>query len=419
MSEKKEQYVTRLMRAKCSMGSKDFSNYLNLPVDHGVLFHDNDHPLMNRNDHKPEEHIFTMGTCHSSRNNESSMLQDMLLSALVPGSLLIKKLLSGGGCPCKPRTDFPWINEKKQYFIEDSEAITVESQLTCYYGGTITVVLEEPGEADGEEVETEVKETPFDRLPQKMQDTIQNFGNSQDFEGEGQEDFLTMAAEEGAGALSALADSGQLNDLSLEGIEENYAFNAAQTMPQGAYGPDGTIADYNCAVNTYNYGSLYAQAMQQGCITAYNAETLAGGKADLAQIIRFFQLQLLLFGILFGGGICSSMIGMNQYFKAKGYKTKLTKGKKNTSKLAKKSKVSVMACDGIKNAGKKKDYSMAVINNQAKSHKDNKKEMLEVNINGRKHTVNDTQELFGENTGSQVLLTLEKNNIIQRQEESK
>lgn len=411
MGEKKEQYVTRLMRAKCSMGSEDFSNYLNLPVDHGVLFHDSEHPLMNINDHKPEEHIFTMGTCHSSRNSESSMLQDILSSALIPGSLLIKKLLSFGGCPCKPKTDAPWINAKKQYFIEDGEAITVESQLTCYYGGTITVVLEEPGEAEGEEVETEVEETPFDRLPQKMKDTIQNFGNDGDFEGEDLDGFLTMAIEEGEGALSALADSGLLDGLSLETIEDNYAYNAAQTMPQGAYGADGTIADYNCAANTYNYGDLYPQAMQQGCITAYNAETLAGGSADLAQIIRFFQLQLLLFGILFGGGIGSSMIGMNQYFKAKGYKTKVAKGKKNTANLAKKSKVGVMACDGIKNAGKKKDCSMAVIKNKKENHRNIQKEMLEVNICGKKHTVNDTQELFGESTGSQVLLTLEKDKV--------
>lgn len=411
MGEKKEQYVTRLMRAKCSMGSKDFSNYLNLPVDHGVLFHDSEHPLMNINDHKPGEHIFTMGTCHSSKNSESSTLQDVLLSALIPGSLLIKKLLSFGGCPCKPKTDAPWINEKKQYFIEDGEAITVESQLTCYYGGTITVVLEKTDEAEGKKIEAEVEKTPFHGLAQKMKDTLQSFENSEDFEGEGLDGFLTMAMEEGEGALSALGDSGLLAGLSLEAIEDNYAYNSAQTMPLGAYGADGTIADYNCAANTYNYGSLYPQAMQQGCITAYNVETLAGGSADLAQIIRFFQLQLLLFGILFGGGIGSSVIGMNQYFKAKGYKTKLAKGKKNTEKLAKKSKVSIMVCDGIKNAGKKKDCSMAVINNKKENHRNIQKEMLEVNICGKKYTVNDTQELFGESTGSQVLLTLEKDNV--------
>ena len=411
MSEKNEQYVTRLMKAKCNMGTKDFSNYLNLPIDHGVLLHDDDHPLMNVNDHKPEEHIFTMGKCHSSRNNESNMLQDMLLGALIPGSLLIKKLLSGGGCPCKPKTDFPWINEKKHYFIEDGEAITVESKLTCYYGGTITIVLEQPGEGEGEETETEVKETPFDRLPQKMQDTIRNFASSEDFDGEGMDDFLTMTAEEGAGAISALLDGSQLDGMSLEGIEENYAYNAAQIMPSKAYGADGIIADYNCAANTYNYGNLYPLAMKQGCVTAYNAEVLAGGTPDMAQMIRFFQLLLLLLGIPFGSGIGTSMLGINQYFKAKGYKTKLSKGKKNLSSKIKKSKVGIMAFDNIKNAGKKKDCSMAVIKNQTLAHKDCQKEMMEVNINGKTHKVKDAQELFGQAAGSKLLLTLEKDDI--------
>lgn len=416
MSEKKEQYVTRLMRAKCSMGSEDFSNYLNLPIDHGVLLHDSEYPLMNANDHKPEEHIFTMGTCHSSKNNETSIWEELLYSALIPGSLQIKKLLTGGGCACKPKTDSPWINTKKQYLIEDGEAITVESQLTCYYGGTITVVLEDPNEAGEEEIQVQTQGALCSGLCQKMQEALQNFAASGDFMGEGLDGFLAMAAEEGAGGISALADSGQLDGLSLEAIEENYAYNAAQSMYPGAYGADGTIADYGCAANTYNYGSVYPQAMQQGCITAYNAETLAGGNADLAQIIRFFQLLLLLFGILFGGGINSSMIGMNQYFKAKGYKTKLTQGKKNTSKLAKESKVSVMACNNIKNAGKKKDCAMAVINNKTEKRRNNKKEMLEMNINGKKHTVEEPQELFGDNTGAQVLLSLEKGSDNQVQE---
>lgn len=400
-----EQYVTRLMKAKCDMGTKNFSNYLNLPVDHGVLLHDSEYPLMNVNDHKPGEHIFTMGTCHSSKNNQSSFLEDMLSGMLMPGSLLLKKLINCCGCPCEPKTISPWTNEKKQYFIEDGEAITIESKLNCYYGGVITVVVENEQTTEGEEVETEVEEKPFDRLPQKMQDTIQNFASSEDFQGEGLEDFLAMISEEGMGTFSALMDSNQLAGLSLDGIEDNYTHNAALNLPEGAYGADGTIADYQSAASTYNYGNIYPQAMQQGCIAAYNAETLAGGKADLPQIIRFFQLMPLLCGITLGGGIGCSMLGMNQYFKAKGYKTKLTKGKKNVAKLAKTAKVGVMACDGIKYAGKKGKCSMAVVKKQSKKKT---KDMLEVSIHSKKHIVKDTEELFGDSIGSQVLVSIEK-----------
>ena len=66
MTEERPQYVTRLMKAKCSFGS--MSQYLNLPKDHGVWYHSEDTPIMNANDHEPEQHILHFGRCTSSKN---------------------------------------------------------------------------------------------------------------------------------------------------------------------------------------------------------------------------------------------------------------------------------------------------------------------------------------------------------------
>jgi hypothetical protein len=136
MSE--EKYVTRLRMAKCSMGT--MTNYLNLPKDHGVIFTNEEFPIMNSNDHVPEQHVIHFGRCNSNKNIENvASAVKTILNPFLWGSTILKKVTGVGGCKCNPKTFQPWIQDKEDYLIDGAPAITENSQLVCYYGGIITV----------------------------------------------------------------------------------------------------------------------------------------------------------------------------------------------------------------------------------------------------------------------------------------
>lgn len=144
----KKQYVYRLMKAKCSAGSSKFEQYLNLTTDHGVIYSDNEHPLMNANDHVPEKNILTFGRCR-------------------------KKFF----CKCEPMTIVPWINGEEDYCIDGAPALTINSRLACYYGGIIEI-LEEKGEQDEDSDTDDEKEEEKDikeQLPSEVQEMIDGF----------------------------------------------------------------------------------------------------------------------------------------------------------------------------------------------------------------------------------------------------
>ena len=166
----KEQYVCRLMKAKCSCGSKDFSQFLNLKKDHGVLFNDNDHPLMNANDHVSGENIYTFGRCKSLCNPHG-----MLGSALLgPVGIIGKSLI---GCKCEPLTPFPWVQVDENYYIDGAPALTINSVLHCAYGGEITITLEteDDGKDSTEETQEEEEIDKKDQLPSEVQEKIDSF----------------------------------------------------------------------------------------------------------------------------------------------------------------------------------------------------------------------------------------------------
>ena len=191
MATQKKQYVYRLMKAQCSCGAKefsfkeglhDFSQYLNLPKDHGVVFNDIEHPLMNANDHVANEHIYSFGRCTSLQNPG-----DWTLGMLLGGGIPFLGLLAGAlfksfiGCKCEPMTLVPWINIDEDYFIEGAPALTIESVLPCYYGGMITIVAELEGEKTDSEEEDEGPEEKDARelLPSEVQEQIEAFCDSE------------------------------------------------------------------------------------------------------------------------------------------------------------------------------------------------------------------------------------------------
>ncbi len=180
MATGKKQYVYRLMKAQCSCGSKKFKQNLNLPQDHGVLYQDENYPLMNANDHVANEHILTFGRC-TSMANPNGAVGFALASTIIPiiGGALLKNL---AGVKCEPMTIVPWINVDKDYLIDGAPALTVESELPCYYGGVIKIVLEEVTQDDatqgGEEENVEQVQEEEDikkQLPSEVQEKIDSF----------------------------------------------------------------------------------------------------------------------------------------------------------------------------------------------------------------------------------------------------
>lgn len=143
----KKAYVTRLMRAKCSMGSQD--NTLNLTTDHGILQTDEEHPLLNANDHTPKKNIPHFGRCTSNMNPDNIIGGEKILCLMIPGSSAIKKLLGCDGCKCKPNT-MPWTNVSEGNIIEGAPALNVGSTLSCVYGGIITIKEVEESEGENE-----------------------------------------------------------------------------------------------------------------------------------------------------------------------------------------------------------------------------------------------------------------------------
>lgn len=158
-----EKYVTRLVLAKCSMGT--MTNYLNLPMDHGILFNDADHPIMNANDHEGGDgkNVVHFGRCNSKTNPGNQFnLGNAIMGLLMPGSLILKKLLGCSGCKCCPMTLQPWIENKKNHMVEGAPCLTDKSTLVCYYGGIISILP--PEEAEKEEKEySEATHSEYDK----------------------------------------------------------------------------------------------------------------------------------------------------------------------------------------------------------------------------------------------------------------
>ena len=183
MSQDKKQYVYRLMKAECSCGSKDFQQYLNLPEDHGITFSTEDQPLMNASDHVANENILQFGRCTSLTNPNGLVGTSMVAGLFAPmgplagvlAGTLAKKV---AGVKCEPMTLVPWINVDEDYFIDGVPALTIESKLPCYYGGTISIYLEKEEDAEAESDESDEEPTVYDKtdqLPSEVQEQLESF----------------------------------------------------------------------------------------------------------------------------------------------------------------------------------------------------------------------------------------------------
>lgn len=185
MATGKQSYVYRLMKAKCSCGDKKFLQNLNVVKDHGVLFQNMDFPLMNANDHISGKNIVTFGRCKSLRNPGGAVATGLMMATLGPVIGLAASAIGKAaiGCKCEPMTLVPWIEVNEDYFIDGAPAITLKSELPCYYGGVITIELEKvddnsskdisEGFAEGESISEREDKTA--QLPSEIQEKIDRF----------------------------------------------------------------------------------------------------------------------------------------------------------------------------------------------------------------------------------------------------
>lgn len=203
MINDKTRYAYRLIKAKCSCGDKTFTQYLNLPKDHGVYFQEEEFPLLNANDHTANENILGFGRCHSGKRGRDNLGGTMLSSVLFGPALggVVRDLV---GSLCEPMTVVPWRFVDENYLIDGAPAITVKSELSCYYGGTITIVVEDIGADDSDDTEEETendaeketeKETPpdydkKDKLPSEVKELITDFCDSEAPEIESKGDMI-------------------------------------------------------------------------------------------------------------------------------------------------------------------------------------------------------------------------------------
>ncbi len=329
----KTQYVTRLMKAKCSFGS--MSQYLNLPLDHGVWFQSPDTPIMNANDHEPEKHILHFGRCTSSKNPGNTInLEEMIIGALFPfggflGSKLLKKLLNCEGCKCKPMTITPWKETDEDYYIDGAPAVTVESTLQCYYGGSITIDTESETKGDentDETVETEEKGYhSTNKMPASMADKINDFCS-------GPQDGSDSAFD---GAMDSMAGAMSMYAVSPEKSAGNYANNKAQQMPPGAVDAAGNIID-SSALGNYKLGNGTVASQGDGVVAAYNAVNMLFQNPDMASIIRFFELLPYIMGNASLGEESYGLVALLMYMMALNYNVSVST-KKPSGKGSKKS----------------------------------------------------------------------------------
>lgn len=140
-------YLRRLVTVKCSCGNME--NYLNVETDHGVIWYavdedgnvSEERPLMNANDHEWDVNIVNFGRCNSPSNQVFGGKRSFQI-----GSLMDAFGTAIGACDgylCTPYCSQPWLKTAEDVLLDGAPAITYESQVTCYYGGIITMFIKE------------------------------------------------------------------------------------------------------------------------------------------------------------------------------------------------------------------------------------------------------------------------------------
>lgn len=131
------QFVYRLMTAKCSYGSMSHPlNVAEIEGGHGVLYGPEAQPVLNANDWHPGVNVMHFGDC-TPRFQDQETGQAIEL----PGVL---KFLSGVvefiiAEKCSPMIDQVWYETDEKYTIDGAPVLLIKSMLFCKRGGIITI----------------------------------------------------------------------------------------------------------------------------------------------------------------------------------------------------------------------------------------------------------------------------------------
>lgn len=203
------------MKAECDKGNKGFEQNLNVKIDHGILFQNMEYPIMNANDHISGENIVTFGRCKSLHNPGGLAAAGVLGGLLGPvvGTAVFAIGKAAIGCKCEPMTLVPWINVDEDYFIDGAPALTIESTLPCYYGGTIKITFKMDESSsdnsdtdesnEGEEGQQE-REDKKKQLPSEVQEQIDAYCDAEatDIKATGSEVLAAEQAEKEAATIA-------------------------------------------------------------------------------------------------------------------------------------------------------------------------------------------------------------------------
>ncbi|NRT72216.1 DUF4280 domain-containing protein [Clostridium beijerinckii] len=138
-------YIVRGAKMKCTKGTH--KRKINLPLGHGAYV--NGYPMMNKKDNEAEKNIKYFGICNGGcEEGEDIYLIGEDGIQLPPG----KK--------CKVTILDDWMNAKEDTLVEGEAALTLDSKLTCIYGGIISFVTD--GQNDG--IEKKEGEVPQERV---------------------------------------------------------------------------------------------------------------------------------------------------------------------------------------------------------------------------------------------------------------
>jgi len=126
-------YIVRGAKMKCTKGTH--KRKINLPLGHGAYV--NEYPMMNKKDKDADKNIKYFGICKDGcKVGADIYLLDEDGNQLPPGKECIVTILGDG-----------WMTVKDDTLVEGEPALTLDSTLTCIYGGIISFVTD--GQNDG------------------------------------------------------------------------------------------------------------------------------------------------------------------------------------------------------------------------------------------------------------------------------
>lgn len=285
-ADEKKEYGKRLNKVECTCGS--MAQNLNLPLDHGVYFRDDDHPMLNANDHVKGEHILQFGRCNSKSNPENAVSD--FLSKFVPIVGVVnglKKAMGSEGCKCKPMTLTSW-KEGDDFNRLDGAPATLEcSQCVCVYGGVIQIVEEKQETSQNkDEEENQSQEQPpdiLDSIPPEMKEKINQMNMAGGMAQDAEEWYLDagISGMDSIGGMAALACSPMV-------LAQNAIYNATQIPSLTSMNSEGYLVDA-MELSNFNIAGTTVAAIGNVAMAGYNVMRALESQVAFADMISLVE----------------------------------------------------------------------------------------------------------------------------------